>query len=81
MRLYVTNLPLDVTDLELKTMFEPFGEVTGASAWGISTQQNRVGLVVLAVKPQGAEIAAHALDRTLLRGREMRVNVITPWEV
>jgi RNA recognition motif-containing protein len=81
MRLYVTNLPVDVTDAELKTMFEPFGEVRGAAAWGISTQQNRVGLVVLAVKPQGAEVAAHALDRTILRGWEMRVNVITPWEL
>lgn len=81
MRLYVTNLPSDVTDVELKTIFEPFGEVTGAASWGIASQENLVGIVVLAVKPQGAEIAAHALDRTLLRGREMRVNVITPWEI
>jgi RNA recognition motif-containing protein len=81
MRLYVSNLPSDVTDSELKTIFEPFGVVTGAAAWGISTQHNRVGLVVMAVKPQGAEIAAGALDRTLLRGVEMRVNVITPWEI
>jgi RNA recognition motif-containing protein len=81
MRLYVTNLPSDATDAELRTMFEPFGEVTAAAAWGIATQQNRVGLVMLAVKPQGAEIAAHALDRTILRGWEMRVNVITPWDI
>jgi RNA recognition motif-containing protein len=81
MRLYVTNMPPDATDADLRTMFEPFGDVTGAAAWGIATQQHRVGLVMLAVKPQGAEIAAHALDRTILRGLEMRVNVITPWEI
>lgn len=81
MRLYVTNLPSDVTDVELKTIFEPFGEVTGAAAWGSASQQNFVGIVVLAIKPQGAEIAAHALDRTMLRGREMRVNVIAPWDL
>jgi len=81
MRLYVTNLPADATDAELITMFEPFGDVSSAAAWGIINPPDRVGLVRLAVKPQGAAIAAHALDRTMLRGLEMRVNVITPWEI
>jgi RNA recognition motif-containing protein len=81
MRLYVTNLPPDTTDAELITMFEPFGEVTTAAAWGITHPPCRVGLVKLAVNPQVAAIAAHSLDRTMLRGLEMRVNVITPWEI
>jgi RNA recognition motif-containing protein len=81
MRLYVTNLPPDANAAELRTIFEPFGDVSAAAVWGVTNPTDRVGLVGLVVKPQGASIAAHALDRTMLRGLEMRVNVITPWDI
>ncbi len=81
MRLYLTNLPPDANAAEIRTIFEPFGDVSAADVWAITNPADRVGLVRLVVQPQGAAIAAHALDRTMLRGLEMRVSVITPWEI
>jgi hypothetical protein len=83
MRLYLTNLPRDITNTELAALFSPFGEVTSATAWGIACREqtpDRVGLVSLTIESKAAHAAADLMNGMVLRDQMLSVKVVVPWD-
>ena len=79
MNIYVGNLPYDLTEEELKDMFNQFGDVESVKiitdkVTGVS---KGFGFVEMAQKSEGKD-AIHVLDQSAVKGRNVRVHVARP---
>jgi RNA recognition motif-containing protein len=79
MRIYVGNLSYNVTSDELRSLFEPFGEVLSADVqYKARTGQSRGFGLVEMVSDVEAEAAIHALNGKDHQGRALTVNESRP---
>jgi RNA recognition motif-containing protein len=79
MQIYVSNLPLKITDEELKSMFEKFGTVKSAEI-GLDKKTGAsmgYGIVVMPVKSDVRD-AIDALRGKEIEGKPLRVRVLKP---
>lgn len=79
MKLFVGNLAFDVTDDDLRTAFEPFGEVLSASIVKerFGSDSRGFGFVEMPSSAE-AQAAIDGLNGTEYRGRNMNVNEARP---
>ena len=73
MHIYVGNLPMELTDAELRSMFETFGKVVAASIG----KEKGYGFVEMQKKAE-ARAAAEALRGKDIQGKPLRVKVLKP---
>ena len=75
MNIYVGNLPYNVTEEELKEAFSEFGEVSSVNVITdkYSGQSKGFGFVEMANNSEADE-AIKALNESLLKGRNIKVN-------
>jgi len=79
MQIYVSNLPLKITDEDLKSMFEKFGTVKSAEI-GLDKKTGAsmgYGIVVMPVKSDVRD-AIDALRGKEIEGKPLRVRVLKP---
>ncbi|MBI1804751.1 MAG: RNA-binding protein [Ignavibacteriae bacterium] len=79
MQIYIGNLPLEFTDIDLKSMFEPFGTVA-AAAIGKDKKTGAsegYGIVEMPVKHE-ARTAVDALRGKDMQGKPLRVRALKP---
>ncbi|MCD6081268.1 RNA-binding protein [candidate division WOR-3 bacterium] len=79
MNIYIGNLAREVTEDELRTLFEPFGEVTRVVIIKdrYSGESRGFGFVEMPSRA-AAEKAMKELDGKEFRGRNLRVNEARP---
>lgn len=79
MRLYVGNLPYDVSDEELKETFASFGEVASATVINdkFSGRSRGFGFVEMA-SPDDGRAAIDAMNGSEMKGRTLTVNEAQP---
>ncbi|MEW6050308.1 MAG: RNA-binding protein [Candidatus Zixiibacteriota bacterium] len=81
MNIYVGNLPHELTEQELRTAFEAFGEVSSAKIiFDRDTRQPRGFGFVEMPSDSEAQAAIDGLNGQDLKGRRLRVNVGRPKE-
>ena len=73
MQIYVGNLPVEVDDAALKTMFSEFGDVLAASIG----KEKGYGFVEMR-KASEARAAVHALRGKDMQGKPLRVKILKP---
>ena len=74
MRLYVTNLRSEVTDDDLRNLFETQGKVSAAEIVKTLTTNEPAGLgIVEMASPSDATAALKELDGKLLRGNSIKI--------
>jgi RNA recognition motif-containing protein len=75
MNIYVGNLSYQLTEEELKGVFEEFGQVTSVNIIRdrYSGQSKGFGFIEMPEQTE-AETAIEKLDGTLVKGRNIRVN-------
>ena len=79
MQIYVSNLPLEFTDADLKSMFEEFGTVVAATIGRekkTGTSEG-YGIVEMPVKSEG-RAAVEGLRQKDMQGKPLRVKVLKP---
>ena len=79
MNIYVGNLSYEVTEEELKTTFEAFGQVENVNIITdkYSGQSKGFGFVEMSAKDEG-NAAIEGLNGTDLKGRTLKVNEARP---
>jgi RNA recognition motif-containing protein len=78
-KLYVANLPTEVTEAELKDLFAAHGTITSANiATDRDTKQQRGFAFVEMSTDAEAQAAITAVNGKNLRGKDITVNVSTP---
>ncbi len=79
MRIYVGNLPYNVSESELKEMFSAYGEVTSASLVmdKFSGQSKGFGFVEMPNNSE-ADAAIKGLNESSMKGRSIKVNQAKP---
>ena len=79
MKIYVGNLPYELTEVELSDMFSQFGDVTSVKIITdkVSGQSKGFGFIEMAYKSEGRD-AIQALDESAVRGRNVKVHVARP---
>jgi RNA recognition motif-containing protein len=79
MQIYVGNLPLEFTDLELKSLFEPFGKVVSATIGKDKKTgaSEGYGFVEMSVKSE-ARTAIDELRGKEMGGKPLRVKALKP---
>jgi RNA recognition motif-containing protein len=79
MHIYVGNLPVKYTDIELKAMFEPFGRVLAVDiGYNKKTGESEgYGIVEMNVKAE-ARAAVEGLRGKELEGKPLRVRILKP---
>lgn len=78
-KLYVANLPAEVTEAELKDLFSPFGTIVSAHiATDRETHAQRGFAFVEMTTEAEAEAAITAVNGKALRGNDLTVNISTP---
>lgn len=79
MKLFVGNLSLDTTDVELRAAFEPFGEVASASVIKDRNTEESRGFGFVEMPSRTAAIQAMTeMDGKEIMGRPIRVNEARP---
>jgi RNA recognition motif-containing protein len=80
-KLYVNNISPEITEEELKQIFELAGTVVSAhiAIYADTGLQRDYGFVEMDT-PESAENAVLALDNHILHARKMRVSVVLPRE-
>ena len=73
MQIYVGNLPPELSDADLRSMFEPFGRVVGASIG----KEKGYGFVEMQKKSE-ARAAVDALRGKDMQGKPLRVKILKP---
>ncbi|MFZ5767008.1 MAG: RNA recognition motif domain-containing protein [Thermodesulfobacteriota bacterium] len=75
MNIYVGQLPYNVTEEELREIFAKFGEIASLSLIKdkFSGQSKGFGFVDMPNNSE-ADMAIKALNKTMLKGREIKVN-------
>jgi cold-inducible RNA-binding protein len=81
MRLYVGNLPFNITETDLQDTFEPFGTVTDVKIVmdQASGRSRGFGFVTMGTDAEGAA-AISGLEGKNLEGRNLTVNEARPRE-
>jgi RNA recognition motif-containing protein len=81
MNLFIGNLSRDVTEADLRAIFEPFGKLTTVTVVKdkFSGAAKGFGFVEMAVKSE-AEAAIAALHRTPLKGQSLDITEARPRE-
>lgn len=81
MNLFIGNLSRDVTDADLRELFEPFGKLTSVTVIKdkFSGASKGFGFVEMAVKAE-AEAAIAALHRKPLKGQSLDITEARPRE-
>ncbi len=75
MKIYVGNLPYDLTEDELTEAFTDFGDVQSARILVDQLTGSSKGFGFIEMKDdEGAEEAIKALDASALKGRNIKVN-------
>jgi len=79
MNIYVGNLSKEVTESDLRSAFEPFGQVESATIIKdkYSSQSKGFGFVEMASKDEG-QSAIDGLNGTELKGKTLNVNEARP---
>ncbi len=79
MQIYVSNLPLAITDEDLKSMFEKFGTVVAATIGRDKKTgaSEGYGIVEMPVKSE-VRAAVDALREKDMEGKPLRVRVLKP---
>jgi RNA recognition motif-containing protein len=79
MQIYVGNLPLELTDVELKSIFEAFGTVRSSTIGRDKKTENSegYGFVEMPVKSE-ARAAIAGLRGKDMQGKPLRVKAIKP---
>ncbi len=78
-KVYVANLPTEVTETELKELFAPHGTVTSANiATDRDTKEQRGFAFVEMSTEEEATKAVAKVNGTSLRGKDLTVNISTP---
>ncbi len=81
MNIYVGNLPYQISDRELRELFEQHGEVSSATVIIDKFTGRSKGFGFVEMPDQGAaESAVNALNETDCEGRNLRVNEARPRE-
>lgn len=78
MRLFVGNLPFSVTEGDLRTLFEPFGEVQSAQIMTDRDTGKPRGFGFVEMLSEQAEPAIAALNGKEFQGRSISVNEARP---
>lgn len=79
MKLFVGNLSMDTTDVELRAAFEPFGEVASASVIKDRNTEESRGFGFVEMPSRTAAIQAMTeMDGKEIMGRPIRVNEARP---
>jgi len=76
--MYVSNLGFQVTDQELKSMFEKYGEVTSAKVINDRETGRSRGFAFVEMADKAAESAMKELDGTSVDGRTISVTKARP---
>jgi RNA recognition motif-containing protein len=81
MNLFIGNLSRDVTEADLRALFEPFGKLVTVTVVKdkFSGASKGFGFVEMAVKTE-AEAAIAALHRTPLKGQSLDITEARPRE-
>jgi RNA recognition motif-containing protein len=81
MNLFIGNLSREVTEADLRAIFEPFGKITTVTVVKdkFSGASKGFGFVEMAVKAE-AEAAVTALHRTTLKGQSLDITEARPKE-
>ncbi|HLZ90062.1 MAG TPA: RNA-binding protein [Puia sp.] len=78
MNMYVSNLGFQVTNEELASLFEKFGEVTSAKVITDRETGRSRGFAFVEMEDKAAELAMKGLDGTELDGRAISVTKAKP---
>ena len=81
MNIFISNLNFNISDEELKGLFEPFGEVTSSKVITdkITGRSRGFGFVEMGDDDEGKQ-AIEKLNGTEFKGRELNVSVARPRE-
>jgi RNA recognition motif-containing protein len=81
MNLFIGNLSRDVTEADLRALFEPFGKISSLNIIKdkFSGGSKGFGFIEMPVKEE-AEAAMKALHRTPLKGQSMDITEARPRE-
>lgn len=78
-KLYVANLPAEVTEVELRELFSPLGTIKSAHiATDRTTSAQRGFAFVEMTTEEEAQAAITAVNGRDLRGKAITVNISTP---
>lgn len=79
MNIYVGQLPYDVNESELKELFSEFGEIASINLImdRYSGRSKGFGFIDMPNNSE-ADTAIKALNKTMLKGREIKVNQVQP---
>jgi len=79
MNIYVGQLPYDVNESELKELFSEFGEIASVNLImdRYSGRSKGFGFIDMPNNSE-ADTAIKALNKTMLKGREIKVNQVQP---
>lgn len=81
MNIYIGNLSYQLTDDELRSAFESYGEVTSATVIMDKMTNRSKGFGFVEMSDKGAaEEAIKELDGSMLKGRNIKVNEARPRE-
>ena len=79
MDLYINNLAAGTEEIQLKELFEPFGEISGIKMNRASFTKMNKGNAVLSMRNSGeAREAILALNGKSFNGKKITVNIALP---
>lgn len=78
MNIYVGNLPFSVTEEELRTLFEPFGELISVKLITDRETGRPRGFGFVEMDNSDADTAIKALNNSEMGGRNLKVNQSEP---
>jgi RNA recognition motif-containing protein len=79
-RIYVGNLPFKTTDVELRTLFEAYGEVELADVIRYKGSGRSKGYAFVQMDEEASEKVVSALNENEYEGRMLKVRVAKPRE-
>ncbi|WP_028582920.1 RNA recognition motif domain-containing protein [Desulfogranum mediterraneum] len=79
MNIYVGQLPFDVSESDLTELFTPFGEVASANLIMDRYSGRSKGFAFVDMPNNSeADTAIKALNKSMFKGREIKVNQVQP---
>ncbi len=76
MKIYVGNLPDDANEEELRRAFSAFGEVSSVNITNVLGSEWKKGFAFVEMPSTvGGQAAVDALNKKILKGRMLRVNL------
>ena len=77
-KLFVGNLPFDVSEDDVRNLFTPFGKVESVTLVADRETGRLRGFGFVEMEPEAAAAAIAALDKTDFGGRSLNVNEAKP---